>query len=294
MSLSNPRAIYGVHSVTPYSRTTGEFYGILKVLASSTLAIEGSLNELMGGSSKYPWAVEDGQSKAELSLKFSEYPDFVFELFLGKAPSANSAETSGNASTLTNKKGTSVVAATGLASVGIKAASKADAKFGKYVVKAASSTTVDVYASTDADFARGTDKSFESDLLKITASPLSITTSTAVEVPGFGIELTGGAGTIGMTVGDTATFEVRPINEKSSTVVIGSAAYQSMPEFGAIVVAQKRGNGELVEVDCYRCKGSGMPLGFEQNAWSSADVKVKAFYDSEKDGVLAFRHVYAP
>ena len=32
MALTAPRNIFGVHSVSPYSRTDGLFYGIIKVL----------------------------------------------------------------------------------------------------------------------------------------------------------------------------------------------------------------------------------------------------------------------
>lgn len=291
MSLSAPRVIFGVHSVTPYKRADGLPYGILKVLGGSSLSLAGELIGLNGGSSKYEWAVEDGRITAEMSLKVKEYPDFLFELFLGKAPTANSAEASGNASTLTNKKGSSVmVGTTGIASVGVKSGSEADLKFGKYVVKAVSSTTVDVYFSSDADINRGTDGEYQNDALKITASALTITTSSAVTIPNFGLELTGGSGTIGMTTNDTATFEVRPINDKSMTVTIG-ATTDEFPEFGAIVMAQKRGNQEMFEIDCLRCKGIGMPLGFEEVAYSEAEIKIKAFYDSTQNAVFKLRHV---
>ena len=69
MALSNPRIVFGVHSVSPYSRTTGEFYGILKVLGGSSLSLSGELLKLNGGSRKYPWAVEDGLITAEMTLK---------------------------------------------------------------------------------------------------------------------------------------------------------------------------------------------------------------------------------
>jgi hypothetical protein len=36
-----------------------------------------------------------------------------------------------------------------------------------------------------------------------------------------------------------------------------------------------------------------MPLGFEKNAWATAELKVSVFYDSSKNGVFDFRHVKA-
>jgi hypothetical protein len=290
MALSTPRSLFGVHSVTPYSRENGTFYGTIKVLKGSSLSLTGEQVELTGGSSKYPWAVEESTITAELSLKVAQFEDFLFELFLGKAPTSLAAEATGNVSALVNKKGSSVMqASTGIASASAAAGSEADLKFGKYVIKAVSASTVDVYFSSDADMGRGTNGSYINDSLKITSAPLSITSS-AVLIPSFGIELTGGAGTIALVVGDTATFEVRPANNGGMTVRVGSSSDSSFPEFGAIVMGSKRGN-ELVEVDCFRCKGAGMPLNFEQNAFAEAEVKVKVLYDNDKDGVFDVRYI---
>jgi len=291
MALSQPRAIFGVHSVSPYNRTTGEFYGILKVLGGSSLALSGELIELMGGSSKYSWAVEDGRIDAELSLKVREYPDFVFELFLGKSPTANTAEASGSAGAIANKKGASCVhATTGITSV-LTTGTAADLKFGKYVVKVASATTLDVFFSSDADMARGTNGEYQSDLLKINATALTITSGGTTAIPSFGLSFNGGSGAIGMTTADTATFEVRPISSKSMTVSIGSSFDSTFPEFGAIIMSQKRGNQEMFEIDALRVKAVGLPLGFEENSFSEAEIKAKCFYDSTQDAVFKIRTV---
>jgi hypothetical protein len=292
MALSNPRPLYGIHSVSPYSRTDGSFYGILKVLEGSSLNLAGSLVKLEGGSQPYPFAVESGAINAEIALKVGEYPDFLYTLFLGNAPSASGSSATGSVSTLTNKLGTSVMkATTGIASAGITPTTgAANLKFGKYVVKAASATTVDVYFSSDADMSRGTAGTYQDDLLKITATPLTVTASVPVSVPNFGVDLTGGSGTIGMTVGDTATFEVLPPSNKSMSVKIGGAA-DSFPEFGMICMAQKTGNKQMTELDVFRCKGSGMPLGLQAKAFGKTDIKVEAFYDSSQDGVFKERWI---
>ncbi len=292
MALTAPRVIFGVHSVTPYSRVDGTFYGILKVLGGSMISLTGELSKLRGGSNKYPWAVEDGAVSAEMSLKVKEYPDFLFELFLGVAPTAGTTEASGNVSTLTNKKGSTVMhATTGIASViVIPSTGAANLKFGKYVVKAVSATTVDVYHSSDADISRGTDGSYTTDTLKVAAAQTITTGAATTDIAAYGLRFTGGSGTIAMTTGDTATFEVRPINDKSMSVTIGGQA-DEYPEFGAIVMAQKRGNGEMLEVDCFRCKGIGLPISLQESAFSEAEIKMEAFYDSTLDGVFKIRHV---
>lgn len=291
MSRTAARSVFGIHSFSPYSRTTGLFYGMSNILDSGSISLTGELIDLFGGSNKYPWASEDGQVSAEMSLKFGEMPDFFFELFLGKAPTATTAETSGNVTTLTNKNGSTAMSATiGVASVTVLSASKANLKFGKYVMKVISATTVKLYCSSDIDLNRGTDVAVDDDSLSVTAAALTIVSATATDIAGLGLTLTGGSGVIGMTVGDTATFEVRPVNSRASVVVIGAAA-DVRPEFGAILMAQKRGADELFEVDAYKCKADGMPIGFESFAWAKPEVKAKVLYDSAKDGVFSVRAV---
>lgn len=290
MALSDPRIVFGVHSWTPYSRTTGEFYGTVRVLGGSSLSLSAELIKLNGGSQKYPWAVEEGLITAEMSLKVKEYPSFLFELFMGKAPTDAGVDAAGSVSTVTNKNGTSIVAATGLASVSvIPTTGAANLKFGKYVVKYASATTLNIYASSDIDFARGTDESYDSDALLVGTTG-TIATGGNTDVASLGLRFVGGAGTIAFTSGDTATFDVLPPSTKSMSVVIGATS-DVFPEFGAIMYAKKRGNLEMLEVEAYRCKGAGLPLGFEENAFSEAEIKVEAFYDSTANGVIEIRHV---
>lgn len=294
MALSNPRSFFGVHSVAPYDRTTREFKGILKVLGSSSLSLSGELVSLNGGSSKYPFAVEDGLITAELSLVFREYPNFVFELFLGKSPTDNAADAAGDVSTAANASGSSVIdGTTGIATVTATAADEADLKFAKYVIVAASATTVDIFASSDIDFATGTDASYENDALKINAAPITIADSSAViAVADFGLDITSGSGTVAMTSGDTATFDVRSINTGSTEVTIGGST-DIFPEFGALVLGKKRGDSSMIEFDLFRVKGVGLPIGLTENEFSEAEVTAQAFQDNDRGGVFSMRHIKA-
>ena len=208
MALSDRRTIFGIHSVTPYNRNTGEFYGTAKVLDSSSIAVSSELISLTGGSQKFPWAVENGLSTAEISLSVSQYDDFLLELAYGKAPTANAAEASGSVNGFANKSGSSVLdATTGIASVAAASGDEADLKFGKYVVKVtnAAADTVTVYASSDIDFGRGTDGDFSNDLLAIGDVVIPGTGGT-VALADYGLEFTGGSGTSAMVDGDTAEF----------------------------------------------------------------------------------------
>ena len=291
MALSKPRILFGIHMFTAYNRISGLYYGALRVLGNSSLALTGELIQLNGGSLRYSWDIQDGTISAELSLAVKEYPDFLFELFLGKAPTATTSSATGVVSTLTNKRGT-LVGTTGVATATAKSGEAAEMKFGKFVVVAVSATTVDVYASTDVDFQRGTTKDFVNNALKITASPLTITASTAVEVPDFGVELTGGSGTIGMTVGDTATYEVLPPHDGAMEVEIGATS-NTFPEFGAIMIAEKKSDGSMFDIEAYRVKALGLPIGLQEKAFSEAEITAQCFYDSTRNSVMKIRHVNA-
>jgi len=294
MALSDPRLVFGVHSCTVYNRTNSLPFGELKVLQSSSLSLEGEQIALNGGSFRFPWGVEDGNITANVELVVNEMPDFLDEIALGKAPTANAAEAAGNCSALTDKLGTVVDATTGIASVSVKTGSEADLKFTKYIVRVLDATTVDVYAMSDIDFNRGTDKVFENDSLKITASPLTIVASTAVEIPGYGIELTGGSGTINLltagAVNDTATFEVRPINSGSSIVTIGGAN-DIFPAVGLLMLAQQSGSGAMYEIDCFNVKLTGLPHPFNTKAFLEATISGQAFSDSARGGVFSKRAI---
>lgn len=291
MGKSNPRIIFGVHGASPYNQATGEFYGELSVLGGSSVTLTGELQKLNGGSLKYPWAVEDGLITAELSLKIKEYASFLFELFLGKKPTETGVDAAGAVSTLVNKVGTLLEATTGVASVGvIPTTGAANLKFGKYVLKAASATTVDVYASSSIDFNHGTAESFENDLLLVHAGATVADTGGTTDIASLGLQIAGGSGTVALTTGDTAVFEVKPPSTKSMEVVIGGAS-DVFPEFGVMIYAKKRGNNEMFELDVYRCKAVGMPFGLEENSFSEGEIKGEAFYDATKNGIMKIRSI---
>jgi len=292
MALSNPRSLFGIHSVAMYNTTTRVPYGIVKVAKGANLALTGETVELTGGSFRYPWAIEDGLISTELSLTFAEYPNFLYEVLLGKSVTENTSDTTGDISAITNQNGTSVVdATTGIASVGLLSGDSADLKFGKYLVKVTDSSTdtITVYNYTDIDFARGTDTSYTDDTLAIGTAIIPGSGGT-VSLADYGLEFTGGSGTIALTDDDTAYFEVRPVNTKNITVTIGGAN-DVFPEFGCLIYAQKKGGGQMYEIDLFKCKGIGLPLNFTPQEFSEAEVTIKAFYDSARSGIMSIRSI---
>lgn len=288
MGLSKQRAVFGVHSFTPYKRTDGLPYGIALVVQSGQFKLEGETVELKGGSNKYPWQIEDGDSSAELSFTVSEYPNWLFEVFGGKAPTQGAAEASGNASALTDKFGTSVVAAAGLLGT-VTVSTAADLKMGKYVVKATAADAFKVYCLSNVDFSRGTDTTYIDDTLEI-FSKTGATANEAIAITGYGITLTMGASAPGMTAGDTATFEIRPINTVNRYVKIGGIA-DTAPEFSAVIYSEKNGAGAVFEIEVYRMKANGLGLGAERKAFAEQEYTAKASYDSVEDAICRIREV---
>ncbi len=291
MSLADPRIIYGVHSISPYNRTTKLPYGILKVIGSANLALTSDLEQLFAGSNKYAWAAENKTVATELTAKVKAYPGFLFSLFLGATVTDTGVDAAGTCSTLTNQNGTSLKhATTGIASIAVKAAQKANLKFGKYILKVLTSTTVGLYSLSDIDSTRGTDIVFTDDTLLVTLTIATITSAGTIAMDDVGLELTGGSGTIGMTVGDTASFEVLPPSVKSSAIVVGKST-DTFPAFGALLLSQKRATGEMFEIDAHNCVGGGLPINMEENAFSQPELKMTCLYDSSLDRVFTIRHI---
>jgi hypothetical protein len=292
MSLADPRIIYGVHSISPYSRADKTPYGILKVIGSASLALTSDLEQLYAGSNKFAWAAENKTVTTELTAKVKAYPGFLFSLFLGATVTDAAADTAGTVSTLTNFKGTSLKSATtGIASITVKAAQKANLKFGKYVLKVLSATTVGVYLLSDIDIARGTQAVYADDSLLLTLSTVTIASAAGTDIDSLGLTLTGGSGTIAMVVGDTASFEVLPPSTKSSQIVVGKST-DSFPNFGALILAQKRATGEMFEIEAHNCVGVGLPIALEENAFSQPELKMTCLYDSALDRVFTIRHIF--
>lgn len=290
--LSAPRILFGVHSISPYSRVNKLPYGILKVIGSADLAMSCSVEELYGGASKFSWAAETKTIASNVTAKVKSFPGFLFSLFMGASDTVNAAETTGSVSALANYgAGTSVVSATtGISgTLTLTSSDNSEIIFGSFVIVAVTDTTVDVYAMSDVDFARDAGSlSYQNNALKITTTPLTVTSTTATPIPGIGISFTGGSGTIGMTVGDTAFFTSRPINTGSEDIVIG-ASTTVIPAFGAVFLSQRRATAEMFEIEAYNVVAAGIPIPMSEMAFSQTELKMSLIYDSVQNAVLKIR-----
>lgn len=287
MALSANRIVYGIHSMAPYRRADGLPYGILKVIGGGSLSLSAEFEDLFGGSNKYAWASEAKTISSEFTAAVKSMPDFLFEVYLGADVVTTAAAALGTVvDAVANVKGTSLVdAVTGIASVGIKSGSEADLKDAKYVIKAVSATTVDVYMLTDVAADKGTDVVYEDDALKITASALTVPgTGATVDIPNTGLEITGGSGAIALTTDDTADFRIAASHGGVSEITIGKDT-STFPAHGFVALSAKRADNSLFEIEVFNAVGAGFPIALEETVFSIPELTIKLLFDSEKNAV---------
>jgi len=264
----------------------------LRVLGECSFNLSPEFVDLNGGSSMYPWDSEVGNIGSELSLTAREYPMSVMEMALAGTKTALTSEADGEVRDIANVKGTTAYSSVGLSDVEVTddtgTDGTADLKEGEYVVVFTAATKVDVYALSNANFSRGTSKEYLDDTLKI-ATNLTISTGAETLVPGFGLSLVGGSGTIGGTVGDSLRFTVRRPLVSGFKLVVGESG-SAFQEYGVLLSGQVQGDGSLSYIDMYRVKAAGMPIAFNEKAYSEWSVTLKALYDSDRDGVFQFVH----
>jgi len=292
MALSTPQIYLGVHSITPYCRkatqiigsTTfkrGQPFGIFKVLGDASFNLAASSATLFGGSNPFPWANEILQISSEFTMNIKEAPNMLYALYAGATITETAAAALGTSVGLVASTGTTIGGSSvGVDTATIKSGSESDLKFGTYIVVYVSATTVDVYAATDLQAENLTALTIQDDLLKITASALTIATSTAVTVPNTGIELTGGSGTIAIVAGDVGIYKAIPAHGGIDTIDIGKSG-TVFPEHGLLVYGRERSSGRLLEIDIYKAQVStGLNIPLLEGDYQTSDITVIALQDS--------------
>lgn len=275
MAKDAKQIVFGVHGVTVMDYFTGLPIAELDVIGDLSLPVTAEVEDLYGGFHNVAVAGEPKTLTIDGTLELREFPEDVVDYLVAATGAKTAAESTGSVTTLASYNG-GLVATTGVASVGLKSGKTTELKAGLYIVSAVDATTVDVYATSTADLKKGTDITPINDSLKITTTPLTITTSTAVEVPNLGVELTGGSGTIGMTAGDTAFFEIKPPHAGTEVVTIGTDT-DEFKRVALVATAQKRTTGEIAYVFMPNALALGLPLAMPEKGWASGSVTIKVY-----------------
>lgn len=271
MGKSQPTSIFGIHSISPYNKTTGAFLDEIVVLGGSEFTLAGETIKLEGGSSKYPFKVADGRINAELNLTCREYSPSFYELLMGKSLT-ETVISGGSVSLLEDVNGTSI---TGVDGITISVGTTADLRSTPMIFIATGADSGTLHAGTDVDGLK-----FLDDTLKVADIDMS---GGAVEA--LGITFTPSA-TIALVVGDTAKFSTTSEDSTVKKSAIFGGLSDVYPEFGAIVAAQKQGTNEIVYLDIFSLKAIGMPINMQETAFSEFSVTMTASYDSAKGGVF--------
>lgn len=278
--MANVRGFWGAKYFIPYNRTTFKPYGVFQVMQE--VALERSIEqvELLGGDAAGAWDSEAGQPENSITGTFREFPNFAFEMLEGATITSTAADSAGFVSAILNKKNDTVVdATTGIASIALKVGEEGALIAGRVILVAATTTTVDIYASG----LLGSGNAFSDDTALIVAGVTIPGTGATVDVDDIGITITGGSGSIAMVAGDTAYFESRPINSGGSEIIeVGGSA--TIQEFGAWLVYPKKSDGQINYVDFFRIKAAGMPFGATSKEWSEWELAGKPIVDNDQGG----------
>lgn len=291
------RYSFGIHSVGAVNRSTGKPYGMIATVGDASINVEASSVDLRGGSVLAARATEQTEVDYNATYNARSWPDWMFTVNFGATVTTTGASASdGTVSALVNYLNTTVFdATTGIATATLKAGEAASLKFNHYIVIAASATTVDVYTTSNFDFTRGDDLFFDDDTLKITTSPLTIVDAGAspVEIPGTGVEFTGGSGTVAMVAGDVAVFEVAPPHNGISDIQMGALGTLP-PEHELWFFGKKRASGESMSVRCLKAQvvsGGSIPMSLSD--FAATDFTVKLLFDDTFGRVFDIRYLKA-
>jgi hypothetical protein len=278
--LTYPTGLYGLWSFCFKDRVTMLPQAFFKAIGEYSFTNEADMEDFVAGGDKFVRASEPKYFKADGAIMIKEFLPKTYQYLGGATSALGIAEPTGAVTALAPAQGTSIIAATGLIVAALTSGATADLKFGNYTIVATSASAVDVYCDSDIDFGgvwtNGTVETFQNDNLKITATPLSISEGTTVPLPGFGIGLTAGASVTAFTIGDTATFSVRPANVANSIATIGDRNTFLKTYHVTAYAAPKGITGEITCFDMPIVQPSGVgSIGLKELSWVTASPKIK-------------------
>lgn len=263
MSIEKVRDFFGIKYVIPYNLTTFQPIVVLRVVGELSFENKVDQIELKGGDTQAPWDVEFGQPSPTLKGTLLEYPGEIFQIMETCTKTINNAQASGNIGSVTNGQGVSVFnGSNGISNVTVSQATALI--FGRYTLVATGANTLDLYIAglvTAYDTVQG----------RFVAS-ISTTTAGSISIASAGITLTA-VGTPNYTVGDTAYFEVQPINTGSTSVLVGTGTVPS--SFGVRCVFPRKTDGVLHYIDVFNVSARGLSWTGKSREFSSFDIEWK-------------------
>lgn len=265
---------FGFHQCSFHDIANPAYSARAKIVDSLEIDLKPELVKNEGGSSPVPFSVAPGRTSGEITATFKGITKELVRFFTPWSSSSETEDTDGESAgsitTATNLSGTSVIdASTGIATIALDGSNVSSLAPGKYKVVATSATTVDIYVDYD-----GTGKvTYQDNALKVNSSAITIAASTGTDT--LGLTLTGGSGTIGMTTGDIAVFEVLPVSDYLLTQKHGIIGGYHR-EFLLRAYSEVNTRGGINVFEAYRCVAFGnMGNSMMNKDFSSWEVTIQ-------------------
>jgi len=265
--MTNP--FFGVKALIFYNRTTGKPVGAFQVISTVEFGREIEPIQLKGGHHNGAHAVEPGEPENSLTATLMEFPNFAFtELDNATKVDTTGEDTTGLVGVITNKSGSSVANATnGIASVALISNKGALLPLGKIVLVAASSTTVDIYLLGDT--ANGSIP-IVNELTLLQAGVTISGAGSTIDIAAHGFTIASGSGVTTFVQGETAIFDVRPANSKTTVITMGDNS--DFKTLGCILVQPKSSNKVQRIFDIPKIVTGG--LSFASNTREFSEVEI--------------------
>lgn len=280
----NVNPLFGAKALIVYNRKTLKPLGIFRAITTLEYTREIEQVTLEAGHHNGPFAVEAGAVANAILGTVMEFPNFAFtELDNATKAEITGEDTTGFVDAIANKSGTSIVdATTGIASVSIISGSESLVPVGRIIVVGTSvATEVDIFLLGDT--ASG-EIPVTNELTLLAAGVIIPGTAGTVDVAAFGLRFTGGSGAIALTDGDTAFFESRPANTKTTKITMVDDSDVKL--VGMIFVWPKSSEGKQTIVDFPKVGISGSSFSANTRAFAETELNGTPLIDVDSNNQL--------
>jgi hypothetical protein len=281
----NVNYLFGAKALIVYDRCSFAPLGIFRAISTMefTREVEGVL--LSAGHYNGPFAVESGEPANAFSGTVMEFPNFAYTAL----DNATQVDTLGEDSTgfvgaIANKNGTSIAnATTGIASVSIISGSESIVPFSKAIVVKGTAVPneVDVYLVGDT----ATGQIPVSNELTLLAEGVVIPDAAGtVDLAAYGLRFTAGSGTMALTDGDTAYFESRPANSKTTKITMADKS--DIKNVGMLFVWPKTADGKQTIADFPKVAVGGSSFNGNTRAFAEMELTGTPLIDIDSNNEL--------
>jgi hypothetical protein len=289
MAKTESYKVFGAADIVGYDRTTHEILFCVQAIGDVNSDFTAEIEDLVGGANNYPLAKAVKSFKSSCKATIKEYNPALMEILTGGTKTLHTVSTTGDVTDEANVVGTSLYGSAGFSAVAVVTGDEADQKEGWFMALAASTTTIDIYAYNPQGLARGTSVTIQDDYNKITASPLTIPSTTGAELTcaDLGIKFTRGAAARSVTQDDAFIFYVQKPATTAYKLKFG-AANTTFDNIGVMITSQLY-NGYMMIIHFYNALAVGAAFPLKHKGWAEYEINIEPMYDSTEDAVGEIR-----